>query len=55
MIEQIMTTQVGMIGFAGFIAVALVGFFLLGWIRREMKNDENRIENCSTSAGLTAH
>ena len=40
MIEQIMTTQVGMIGFAGFIAVALGGFFLLGWIRREMKNDD---------------
>jgi hypothetical protein len=39
MIEQIMTTQVGMIGFAGFIAVALVGFFLLGWIRKEIKDE----------------
>lgn len=39
MIEQIMTTQVGMIGFIGFIAVALVGFFILGWIKKEMKDD----------------
>lgn len=40
MIEQIMTTEVGMIGFAGFIAVVLVGFFLLGWIKKEMKDDD---------------
>lgn len=40
MIEQIMTTQVGMIGMAGFIAVVLVGFFLLGWIKREIKDDD---------------
>lgn len=40
MIEQIMTTQVGMIGFAGFVAVVLVGFFLLGWIKKEMKDDD---------------
>ena len=39
MIEQIMTTQVGMIGFLGFVAVVLVGFFILGWIRKEMKDD----------------
>lgn len=39
MLEQIMTTQVGMLGFAGFIAVVLVGFFLLGWIKAELKDD----------------
>lgn len=39
MIEQILTTQVGMIGFGGFILVVLVGFFLLGWIKKEMKDD----------------
>lgn len=40
MIEQIMTTEVGMIGFAGFIAVALVGFFLLYWIKKEIRDDD---------------
>ena len=39
MIEQITTTQVGLAGFLGFIAVVLVGFFILGWIRKEMKDD----------------
>jgi hypothetical protein len=40
MLEQIMSTQVGMIGFAGFILVVLVGFFLLGWIKKELKEDD---------------
>ena len=40
MIEQILTTQVGMIGFAGFVLVALVGFFLLAWIKKEIKEDD---------------
>lgn len=40
MIEQILTTQVGMLGFGGFILVVLVGFFLLGWIKKEMKEDD---------------
>lgn len=39
MIEQIMSTEVGQIGFLGFIAVVLVGFFILGWIKKEMKDD----------------
>ena len=37
MIEQILTTQVGMLGFAGFVAVALVGFVLLYWIKKQIK------------------
>ena len=40
MLEQIMTTQVGMLGFGGFILVVLVGFFLLGWIKKEIKDDD---------------
>lgn len=40
MIEQIMTTQVGMIGFAGFLACALVGFALLFWIKKVVKDDD---------------
>jgi hypothetical protein len=40
MIEQIMSTQVGMIGFGGFVLVVLVGFVLLGWIRKEIKEDD---------------
>jgi len=40
MIEQIMTTQVGMLGFGGFILVVLVGFFLLYWIKKEIKDSD---------------
>ncbi len=40
MIEQILSTQVGMIGFGGFVLVVLVGFVLLAWIRKEMKEDD---------------
>jgi hypothetical protein len=40
MIEQIMSTQVGMLGFGGFVLVVLVGFFLLAWIKREIKEDD---------------
>lgn len=40
MIEQILTTQVGLIGFGGFILVVLVGFFLLAWIKKEMNEDD---------------
>ena len=40
MLEQITSTQVGMIGFGGFILVVLVGFFLLGWIKAELKDDD---------------
>lgn len=39
MLEQITTTQVGMMGFAGFLLCVLVGFFLVGWIKREIKDD----------------
>lgn len=34
-----MTTEVGLIGFLGFVAVVLVGFVILGWIKKEMKDD----------------
>ena len=40
MIEQIMTTQVGLLGFLGFLACALVGLGLLYWIKKEMKEDD---------------
>ncbi len=40
MIEQILTTQVGMIGFAGFLACALVGFALLYWFKKVMKDED---------------
>ena len=40
MIEQVMTTQVGMMGFGGFVLVALVGSFLLAWIKKEMRKDD---------------
>lgn len=39
MIEQILTTDVGRFGFLGFLAVALVGFFLLFWIKKEIDKD----------------
>ncbi|MFA5504838.1 MAG: hypothetical protein WC423_05405 [Vulcanimicrobiota bacterium] len=42
MIEQILTTQVGMIGFAGFVAVALVGFFIVYWIRKELRETDEK-------------
>lgn len=40
MLEQIMTTQVGLLGFIGFLMCVLVGFFLMGWIKKEMKDDD---------------
>lgn len=40
MIEQIMTTQVGMLGFAGFLACALVGVVLVAWIKKVVKEDD---------------
>ncbi len=40
MLEQIMTTQVGMIGFLGFVAVALVGFVILAYIKKEVKDSD---------------
>ena len=40
MLEQIMTTHVGMIGFLGFVAVALVGFVILAYIKKEVKDSD---------------
>lgn len=40
MLEQIMTTQVGMIGFLGFVAVALVGFVILAYIKKEVQDSD---------------
>lgn len=40
MLEQIMTTEVGMYGFIGFLACAFVGVFLMVWIKKEMNDDD---------------
>lgn len=40
MIEQITSTYVGMVGFGGFVLVVLVGFFIVGWIKKEIKDDD---------------
>ncbi len=40
MLEQIMTTQVGLLGFIGFLMCVGVGFLLMVWIKKEMKEDD---------------
>ena len=40
MLEQITSTYVGLVGFAGFLAVVLSGVFIAIWIRKEMNEDD---------------